>query len=272
MAIKEALYSAQGKMDVLLDSSKESIEAAIAKLEQEIITKAHELFPSDTAEIQSLKTAQQFHANLISEYELIVGIIIKKEYDKLFARIPMIVSAEFKALGIPLSFTTADREIFTAIQKSVKDGFEYLGKDAVAKLASAVYTSVITGGSFGALVSNIESSMGILKKYASLRAHDSLMGYYQTLNIFKAEDAGIESFLYYGNIIKTSRQWCIPKVGRIFTIEEISAYDGQRWSGKKPGSTLINRGGYNCRHSWVPVPDGSEEEIAEMQIYHDSDD
>ena len=69
----------------------------------------------------------------------------------------------------------------------------------------------------------------------------------------KAKDAGIDTFLYYGNLMGSSRAFCIARAGRVFTRKQIDSWNNFKWQGKKPGSVFINRGGYNCRHSFMTV-------------------
>jgi hypothetical protein len=35
------------------------------------------------------------------------------------------------------------------------------------------------------------------------------------------------------------------------------------WAGKAPGNVWINRGGYNCRHFFIPVKSKQIEEVEE---------
>jgi hypothetical protein len=98
------------------------------------------------------------------------------------------------------------------------------------------------------------------------------MRYYTGVNVKKAKDADIETFLYYGDIIRSSRAFCIARVGKLFTVKEIKKWDDDKltWKGKKPGSTLINRGGYNCRHSWHPCEEEwLEDGSIKVQSWHD---
>jgi hypothetical protein len=91
-----------------------------------------------------------------------------------------------------------------------------------------------------------------MDRYAELYAHDGIRNFHQQVTLKKAEDAGVENFLYYGNLINTSRDFCIARVGKTFTKDEIEAMGSLTWQGKS-GPPLTNRGGYNCRHHWVPV-------------------
>jgi hypothetical protein len=70
----------------------------------------------------------------------------------------------------------------------------------------------------------------------------------------KAERAGIERFEYAGGSIETSRPFCMDLDGETMTKDEIyELWDSSDWAGKEPGDPFVVRGGYNCRHFWIPV-------------------
>lgn len=95
-----------------------------------------------------------------------------------------------------------------------------------------------------------------LRRYSTVYAHDSLMQFSSSANISVAQEVGVQRFRYYGESIKDSRQWCKDHVGKVYTVEEINElWSNNNWAGKSSSDGLIARGGYNCRHSWVPVVD-----------------
>jgi hypothetical protein len=54
-------------------------------------------------------------------------------------------------------------------------------------------------------------------------------------------------------VIRDSREFCRNNVGKTFTEEEINSKWQGSWAGKAPGDPFIVRGGYNCRHHWLPI-------------------
>jgi hypothetical protein len=271
--ISDIYNSTEKKIDKLLDNHLRKLKASIRKLERKIIGKAASILDvnkfGDIQSQRTLKRAIEYHKSLINEFELEYGKmtrVITKE----FSHIQAIVELEFKSLDIPISFTIADRDMFKALQASTLVGFAGLSEHVISKLTQATYDAVIVGQSFGKFVDVIKDQANVLDVHAKRQAHDSLMGYYTRLNVKKAVDADIETFLYYGDIIRSSRAFCIARVGKLFTIDEIRAWDGWRWKGKKPGSTLINRGGYNCRHSFHPCdPEWLEGDKIDVQNWYD---
>ena len=71
----------------------------------------------------------------------------------------------------------------------------------------------------------------------------------------KAARAGIEKFEYAGGTIETTRPFCADLDGSTLTREEIDDIWAGSWAGKEPGDPMIVRGGYNCRHFFIPVED-----------------
>ena len=71
---------------------------------------------------------------------------------------------------------------------------------------------------------------------------------------FRADELGLTSYLYYGSIIKDSRDFCRKHAGKVYTEEQIrEIWANDTGQGRDQGSPFIVRGGYNCRHSWQPI-------------------
>ena len=64
---------------------------------------------------------------------------------------------------------------------------------------------------------------------------------------------GITRYRYDGGIVADSREFCRSIEGDTFTEEEIYSIWNDDWQGKEPGDPFVVRGGYNCRHFWVPI-------------------
>jgi hypothetical protein len=92
-----------------------------------------------------------------------------------------------------------------------------------------------------------------LRRYATGYATDSLNQYSATLTATTANEQGIDRFEYYGDVIRDSREFCKKHVGKEYTREEITRIWAGSWAGKAPGDPFIVRGGYNCRHQWLPI-------------------
>lgn len=83
---------------------------------------------------------------------------------------------------------------------------------------------------------------------------DMVMDFDGVFTRHRAKQAGLKKFKYSGTLIAESRDFCIHNQDRIFTEAEARrVWASQTWQGKRPGDPFVVRGGYNCRHFWVPV-------------------
>jgi hypothetical protein len=92
-----------------------------------------------------------------------------------------------------------------------------------------------------------------LYSYSSQIVGDALMGFDGQFAKFRADELGLTSYIYYGSIIRDSRDFCVEHANRIFTEEEARALWQNDWQGKSGSDPFLDRGGYNCRHHWQPV-------------------
>jgi hypothetical protein len=111
-------------------------------------------------------------------------------------------------------------------------------KTAVDELKQS-YGSTVTGAN--------------LAVYSSQIVQDALMGFDGQFAKFRADELGLTSYVYFGSIIRDSRDFCVEHANKIFTEEEARKLWQNDWQGKSGSDPFIDRGGYNCRHHWQPV-------------------
>lgn len=93
-----------------------------------------------------------------------------------------------------------------------------------------------------------------LRRYASQIAHDSVMQFHGQFTVSKAKEAGLEHYRYTGTLVRDSRPFCQTMLNRVLTEKEIrDIWNNQSWGGKSTGDPFIVRGGYRCRHTWIPT-------------------
>jgi hypothetical protein len=111
-------------------------------------------------------------------------------------------------------------------------------KTAVDELKQS-YGSTVTGAN--------------LAVYSSQIVQDALMGFDGQFAKFRADELGLTSYVYFGSVIRDSRNFCVEHANKIFTEEEARQLWQNDWQGKSGSDPFIDRGGYNCRHHWQPV-------------------
>ena len=93
-----------------------------------------------------------------------------------------------------------------------------------------------------------------LRRYASQIAHDSVMQFHGQFTVAKAKASGLNHFTYTGTLVRDSRPFCQNMLNKTLTEKEIrDIWNNQGWQGKSTGDPFIVRGGYRCRHTWIPT-------------------
>mgnify|MGYP000163456170 FL=1 len=93
-----------------------------------------------------------------------------------------------------------------------------------------------------------------LRRYAGQIAHDSVMQFHGQFTVAKAKEAGLTHYRYTGTLVRDSRPFCQSMLNRVLTETEIrDIWNTQSWAGKSTGDPFIVRGGYRCRHTWIPT-------------------
>lgn len=98
-----------------------------------------------------------------------------------------------------------------------------------------------------------KEKFGLFQKHYKTFSYDA----YAQLNSYTsgvyANKLGMYHFIYNGGLIKTSREFCIERNGKVFSTEEAEEWkddeDLKAISDTESYNWLIDRGGYNCRHS-----------------------
>jgi hypothetical protein len=168
-----------------------------------------------------------------------------------------------------MEFTDVDLALIRTLEAQALDQFATFSNTAQARVRDAMMSATLSGGNFSELLDTIT---GIFSGHTDVRgvpmavhanqaAFDVTMNFHNQVTLAKAADAGIEDFLYVGDLIKTSRDFCKTRAGQVFSQEEIEGWTFN-WQGKA-GPAMTHRGGYNCRHHWTPV---AEEWVPEEGI------
>ena len=105
-----------------------------------------------------------------------------------------------------------------------------------------------------------------LRRYASQIAHDSVMQFHGQFTVAKAKEAGLNHFTYTGTLVRDSREFCVSMLNKTLTEEQIrDMWNNRAWQGKSTGDPFIVRGGYRCRHTWIPTdPSWGQETVDQV--------
>jgi len=111
-------------------------------------------------------------------------------------------------------------------------------------------------------ITGSEEYTGGLERQFQRYAYDLYQQYDASYNQTLGNEFGFRYFIYQGGLVKDSRVFCVEHNNKVWSVEE--AQDWATWkdptTGQVPSylgypgySPLIDRGGYNCRHSlgWI---------------------
>jgi len=156
------------------------------------------------------------------------------------------------------------KDVVKNIRGQINGVFQRSNEDAINRLVSYIEKNRYSGNA--SIIAKVKSAREILhtkyasdivgnnmRKYASQIAHDSIMQFDGQFTKYKGDEAGITSFKYTGTNITTTRDFCRRNLNRVFTEEEArDVWANQSWRGKSGTDPFVNRGGYRCRHSFIP--------------------
>lgn len=245
----------------LADQHEEQIKRTLEDLESRIIRDISNAV--DQQDIVTTQIAIQLRPNLrrlIQETYSTTADVHIREYD----RIVRSFMNEFGELNIPDEFKTltqVDLDTITQLKFQSFSGYEELANRYLTELSSNVYQNAIAGKPFNEMVKDISGLITgdvdrrgrSMSGYASQIAHDSVMQFDGQFTVYKAKEAGLNKYKYTGTLVRDSRKHCRTHIGKTYTEEEIRRIWQGSWAGKSEGDPFIVRGGYRCRHTWLPV-------------------
>ena len=141
------------------------------------------------------------------------------------------------------------------------------GSQVKDDIANLVLQNVSAKSSFKDLKSSLqtlvegdETTNGAMQQYLRTYAYDTFSNVQRAVDLNIADTYQFNSFIYSGDIIKDSREFCIERVNGIFTREDLAEWSTMDWKGKNWDVPVeISLGGYNCRHTLMWIPDEAVE-------------
>jgi hypothetical protein len=138
----------------------------------------------------------------------------------------------------------------------------------IRPLTEGIYRNIVSGATISDLQQSLEQviksnpeRLGSFKRYVVRMSRDAMLQYDGQINSRIANEYGLDAYIYVGTIIRDTRPQCIRWLGKkILKKSELDseiAWAYNYGTGGIPGTTADNfaiyRGGYNCRHTAVPV-------------------
>lgn len=137
------------------------------------------------------------------------------------------------------------------------------GQELSMQLRKLVAQNITVGASYKEFYTTFRQTLlgsdqtnGVMQKYFRTYVYDTFSGVQASYDNYVARSAGMNRFIYAGSLIADSRPFCVSHVNKIYTRADIGKFEKQNWEGKNHSVPfIVARGGYNCRHQLMWIPD-----------------
>jgi hypothetical protein len=250
-------------LERLADNHEIQIKKTLEDLEARIVSQISTV--TEGADAVSTKIAIDLRTDLkqyIDETYRTTADTLVRDYDQIVNEF----MEEFGGLDIPDKFKSLTKvDLLTINQLKFQQfaGFEDLANRYLNEISSQVYQNAIAGKPFNEMVKDLRGLITgevdrrgrPMSTYASQIAHDSVMQFDGQFTVYKSKEAGLDKFKYTGTLVTDSRPHCVTHLNKVYTEEQIRSIWQGSWAGKSEGDPFTVRGGYRCRHTWLPVAD-----------------
>lgn len=192
-------------------------------------------------------------------------------------------AAYFETLSSAFS---PNKQFIKSLQKQTIESLENtllnegLSANVKQPLLNILNQNVNGGGSFSGMLDQVKGFIqgidreGALQRYARTWTSDALFTFNRSYQMAVSSDLGLEWYYYGSGLTKDSREFCIERTDMYWQQTDVEGWALLSWGGKNPNTTessiFFYCGGYNCRHSLIPVseagvPDMNKDALALMK-------
>jgi len=123
-------------------------------------------------------------------------------------------------------------------------------------VVSALLMGAVAGGLAGEVIRELREASKSRARTITNSFANSMRNFDGALSFVRSPEQ--QRYRYVGGVVAESRDFCRRLDGTEMTEQEIrDLWSSESWQGKEPGDPFVVRGGYNCRHMWVPVEEES---------------
>jgi hypothetical protein len=189
-----------------------------------------------------------------------------KAFAKSFSDIKKLNDAYFdKNFGKSTRADFANEVLNLQRQRAVEALVETSPQRFISDIKPILDNAVGTGASWRETVKEIrklaegnEEVDGRILKYAKQITTDAFNTADALYTLEISNGLGLEFYRYVGGKVKDTRDFCRVRNGNYYHKEEVKEWGNlKEWNGKNPNTNpstiFVLRGGYNCRHTLVPV-------------------
>lgn len=137
----------------------------------------------------------------------------------------------------------------SALRQAAAGSLLARGDEAANNLWRAVSQRVIAGRDTRVIITELADQLDIELRHVRTLFDTAVSVYGRQVEALRSESLPEDQpYLYSGPIDGKTRDWCVERVGKVFTRAEIDAMDNGQMA-----DVFLTGGGYNCRHSFMAV-------------------
>lgn len=188
------------------------------------------------ADLTELLRASGFHA------------VVKAAVDAPLDRLAETVMQGSRTAAQAAALTPFDINALAAFKELRLAELLALGEDATRVLWRTTLDGVLGLRPIADLVADLEDALDVTEREARTLYDTAISTYSRQVEHLHSTGDPDELFLYAGPLDKKTREFCVERVGKVFSRAEIEEMDNGQI-----GDVLTTGGGYNCRHTWKRV-------------------
>lgn len=239
-----------------LDSSSQSLIRRTQRIEADIDAAISSIISTLDRELERVIREIADAPTEAARFQILADIpgAVGAVTDKVQA-IEEIYGAELRAVGIAIAESAGGAVVASGADAAVINALIDFDLDAILEKITnhavnirAQVTRQVMAGVAPDIDMLLPDSSSRLKAQLSAELNTAVAGFSRTVALRKAEDAGLELFVYAGPLDQITRPFCRERVGRVFTKAEVADWDNGQGL---PAAVYL--GGYNCRHRLNPI-------------------
>lgn len=245
------------KNDQAMTSSVEGLKSALEEIGNELVLAVDALQFSTGWRQQSLM--QQIviiQRNARAQLNVMGWESAAAKFVNSFDEVELLGKQVLGALGRDLILKIPQRADTVENLKALDlSAFDDYGNIAIRQLSKEVALNTLIGKPRTAVIKSMTKIMDGNVEAATQYADTSIRLFDRTVNGQLYEEAGIDTYAYFGPKDKVTRPFCLEHVGKIYTLAEIKKMNN---GSAKFGNVWLYGGGPRCRHSFQPRPKATE--------------
>jgi hypothetical protein len=159
----------------------------------------------------------------------------------------------FDDLELDDEFSTESETAIRMLLMGAEADLVAIAGDASNSLSDVLRRSVLGMAQFDDVLYDIERVCNIKQHQAITIAKSALHAFSSTIRVQHAREIGVKWFAYLGPDDEITRDWCGHWLGMRGTMDMFEDTSGEWGRENQPSPVSKWRGGWNCRHEFVPL-------------------